>query len=310
MKKDNFVGMEFPTHKGGVLRVIGVHETVNRVKKYHVECSICSKDKELFPDLFSCTKILLTKGGMPCMCSHKPMVSEEQRMLIVSRVCNSSGYKFIGFVDGYKTSESLLRYVCPSHGVQTVRYNSFVNRGSRCPDCNGNKRGTTDKVRTEMSEYCESLGYKFVDFVGGEYKNCYTKFEFICPEHETQFGSCLTFKKRNQRCPSCSATGYDTSKPGWFYVYKYKMKGKPLIYKYGITNRDPKKRSSEHTQTKSMEISENVFKRLYDDGNVPFNIEQKIKQQFSGVSDWLYSGNTETIYERDLPRVLSIIQEV
>lgn len=45
-----FVGTQFPTPKRGVLTVIGVSEEKSgSSNKFLCECSICSKDEELWP---------------------------------------------------------------------------------------------------------------------------------------------------------------------------------------------------------------------------------------------------------------------
>lgn len=280
---------------------------------YEMECSICSPDKELYPDGFCMVSRDILKGINPCGCSVRSKLSMEQRFIILNRVCIEHGYELIGFCGDYNGVTTKVKYICPIHGEIQTTYHNLVTRKSSCKLCSMKKLSDSsrcvDPINQIQSVCKEKDGISFVRIVG-KYKNQSTKVIMKCDIHGEYKTSFVSVVHAKSGCPKCAITGYNTSKPGWFYVYKYKAERLPVIYKYGITNRDPDERSSEHIRGVDMEISENVFKRLYDDGNVPFNIEQKIKQQFSGVSDWLYSGNTETIYERDLPRVLSIIQEV
>lgn len=96
MVKDDFIGKEFDTPTGGVLTVIG-KEIINSRTKYLVECSICNKDKELFPDVFKITKTHLLKGRIPCGCSKNPNRSEYQWQILVKRICKIKGYDFLGW---------------------------------------------------------------------------------------------------------------------------------------------------------------------------------------------------------------------
>ncbi|AFN39413.1 endonuclease [Aeromonas phage CC2] len=304
----DFVGSNFTTDRGGKIVVINKIKKLGRTH-FEYTCSICSEDKELYPHPFSTTKYNLENGNFNCGCSKKKHLTKEQHEILIKRRCEKSGYKFIEFSDYELNDMRSVVFECKHHGTQKSFYVNFVNKETGCPSCSKNKRKTLKEISSHIKSLCDDSGYEFLGFPEG-YKNQKSRFEYICPDHGINSSTANNFIN-GYRCSGCSSHGgYDKSKSGWFYVYKYKAERLPVIYKYGITNRDPDERSSEHIRGVDMEISENVFKRLYDDGNVPFNIEQKIKQQFSGVSDWLYSGNTETIYERDLPRVLSIIQEV
>lgn len=67
-----FVGSAFPTPKGGVLKVVGVSiEKSGSHALFICECSICSKDRELFPEYFKSLKSSLIRGQSPCGCSKK-----------------------------------------------------------------------------------------------------------------------------------------------------------------------------------------------------------------------------------------------
>lgn len=49
-------------------------------------------------------------------------------------ICQTEGYKFLGFIGKYTNWLSVLEYECPYHGVHEVTYNNFI-RGKRCPCC-------------------------------------------------------------------------------------------------------------------------------------------------------------------------------
>lgn len=376
---DDFVGSVFSTPSGGKLTVVCISGLVGRHKKYGLVCSLCSEDKELYPKNFEMVKSNLVKGSIPCGCSKKPVYTQEQARVILTRLCVTKGYEFVGFPDGYKNTRSRFEYKCSEHGTVSSVYKDFVINDTGCPSCAKNKKITKQEMEEKLKNLCTSSGYEFVGFPDGYvntkskfeyicpyhgnivvecnsficghrckfcgvdnsskklinksydetikslcesygyefvgfpdgYKNAYSKFEFICKEHGNHITTYKSFVNHNTKCPGCSKSGYDPSKSGYFYIFKYKIVGLPLIYKFGITNRTPDERSYEHLMNipkEEIEINENVLMRYYSNGRVPQNIESVIKSKYKGVSDWLTSGNTETIYEMDLSDVIDIVE--
>lgn len=103
-----FVGSTFPTPKGGVLTVVGVSsEKGRRHALFIYECSICSKDKELFPDCFKDTKYNTIRGQSSCGCS-KNLWTEYQNKIRVRRECNKRGYIFHGWAEDYQRNNTKL----------------------------------------------------------------------------------------------------------------------------------------------------------------------------------------------------------
>ena len=203
---DDFIGQTFPTPKGGVLTVVGIAgKTKSYHKIYSVHCSICSEDKELFPDLFESPKGALVNGRDPCGCSKSPRWKPFQIEVIVRRLCKEIGYEYLGFPEGYKNALSKFEYICPTHGKQKASYNDFVNGGRRCPSCGiesmKDKRRNSE-AETITKELCEEMGYEYVGFPEG-YKNKNSKFEYICPIHGKQIASYNNFVNDGSRCPDC-----------------------------------------------------------------------------------------------------------
>lgn len=315
--EDSFIGSTFKTPKGGTLTVVDVCGRSGTTKIYSISCSICEKDVELFPELFVSGKRELTNGIVPCGCSKKPHWGEKQIIVKLTRLCNDIGYKFIGFPNGYVNSKSKFEYVCNTHTDvhQVVTCNNFFN-GTRCNLCGVDsqiKKRKNKHVDDVVSEICNDIGYKFIGFPNG-YKNGRSKFEYICHTHKfIQTTTYKNFVSNGTRCPVCSKTGYDPSRSGYFYIFKYKISNLPIIYKYGITNRDPLTRSKEHIsglKPSSIEISELVYSREYNDGFIPMFMERDIKSKYNGVCDWLTSGNTETVYEKDYTLIIENIRKI
>jgi len=297
--KDDFIGQTFPTPNGGRLTVVGVvGKSKNGIKIYSSTCSICSEDKELFPDLFESQKGHLVNGNVPCGCSKRTKWKPFQVEIITRRLCVDAGYEFLGFPEGYKNQRSKFSYNCPTHGKQKVSYHSFVNDGRRCPSC-GTESKRNPEAEAIVKELCEKEGYEYLGFPEG-YKNNNSKFSYICPTHGKQKVSYASFVNGGNRCPSCANHGYDQSKPGYFYLFKYELSSQIPVYKYGITNRLTKIRSKEHIAGIKDAKSKMIYEWYFDDGSIPKNMEAYIKDNYeTGISNWLTSGNTETVSAND-----------
>ena len=101
---NDFIGTKFKT-EGGELTVLGFNGRDSRgIAQFTVECSVCSKDKELFRDPFIMTKGSLQKGGVPCGCSKNIRYSSEQYKIIIKRklLLVNPKLKFDGFVGEFK----------------------------------------------------------------------------------------------------------------------------------------------------------------------------------------------------------------
>lgn len=123
--KEVFEGAEKITPKGGVLRVISV-------EKYGVclcTCSICSEDKELFPEgFFKVSRYRLIKGSIPCGCTRIKW-SESQYKVRVERRCHETGYISEGFVGDFKGHTTKLKLFNPATGNSwdTTSLHQYIN---------------------------------------------------------------------------------------------------------------------------------------------------------------------------------------
>lgn len=131
------IGKEYPTPKGGILTIKGVHNQQKRRNlNYILHCSICSQDEELWQDgsIYS-SRLILDKGGIVCGCVPNPLWTEEQTLLRVEREVEKRGWKFLGFDGDYKGSITKVTLYNP----QTENtWNSFtvttlLNRGQGDP---------------------------------------------------------------------------------------------------------------------------------------------------------------------------------
>lgn len=137
LNSDSFIGSEFPTPNGGVLKVERLVEPNSlRYRLYEVSCSKCSKDTELWPaGLMRSTKANLIKGALPCGCAKSRQMTEQQRSILIRRKAEGLGFGFCGFSESWKGKDTKLVLLCGIHGVwRTSTMHSFMTHGG-CPAC-------------------------------------------------------------------------------------------------------------------------------------------------------------------------------
>lgn len=131
-----FVGTTFLTPKGSTLTVIGVSGKQGRLVLFTLECSMCSKDKELWPyGSITSQKCSLVRGSIPCGCAKKPHWTQDQYEILINRKCAERGYQFMGFVGEWEGNLTYLRLHNPKNDNtwKTTNISSFLNLNVGCP---------------------------------------------------------------------------------------------------------------------------------------------------------------------------------
>lgn len=124
---------EWVGRKSGNLEVIG-----EEGKKLIVTCSVCSKDKELFPQPLKILKHSFNKGCVPCGCSKSPSKTKEQYAILCQRKADTlDGLTFIGFRDQDVRYSTKVILNCSRHGMwDTSRVEGFLRKtNNNCPKC-------------------------------------------------------------------------------------------------------------------------------------------------------------------------------
>ncbi|CAH9014964.1 putative meiotically up-regulated protein 113 [Vibrio phage 501E54-1] len=94
---DKFIGSVL---KNIVVRGIAWVAESNKVKTYSLQCRVCSKDEDLYPEgSITSTKGNLLAGKIPCGCKTPIRYSKEQKEVVVRRLCKARDYYFIGWKD-------------------------------------------------------------------------------------------------------------------------------------------------------------------------------------------------------------------
>ena len=201
----DFIGTKFNTPKGGILTVVGkLPKEPGRPIQYQLECSICSKDTELFPELFTSSKGGLVNGHQtPCGCSNYPKWTKEQYEILINRTIKDK-YEFRGFADDWNGVYTKVKLYCHSceyeWGTNGTR---IVNDGRGCPCCAGLVRYSQETATTRIQEVVKDK-YEFRGFVG-LFKGNKTKVKLHCLfcayDWEPFFNDVVT---KGSGCPCCA----------------------------------------------------------------------------------------------------------
>lgn len=93
----------YSTNKGATLTPIRWVGERLKSKKIIYNCSICSKDSELWPDgSISSSTNKMESGRIPCGCSDSVKWTREQHEVRIKRRCYKVGFSFLGFTGKWK----------------------------------------------------------------------------------------------------------------------------------------------------------------------------------------------------------------
>lgn len=117
--EDNY-NINFPLDKRfTVVGVEGGKGYKNRL--YHVNCSICNKDKELFPEPFKTPRPALKSGKIPCGCSRNHKYGSDQLKVLLKRKAEELKIN-VEWLEDTLEKESLVVFYCcdKSEGKETT----------------------------------------------------------------------------------------------------------------------------------------------------------------------------------------------
>lgn len=172
-----------------------------RRRYWYVSCDICSKDKELFPNLFKTNKQQVEAGILPCGCSKSVRWSSDQYRVKIQRECDSSGLIIYDLPDKIlskstitlKSVEGILWNVVVSNFLKGVRPKWF-------------KRAAKTKIKTALEKYSTSNIKILRGKDGSYYEQC-----FVCKDDEyssiglrTEFKTTKDNLRNNTRMCRCN----------------------------------------------------------------------------------------------------------
>ena len=238
-KVDSFIGETFDTPQGGVLTVVGVLPKVKgKHLKYQITCSVCSEDKELYPDLFESTKGNLVSGKVPCGCAKIPKLTDRQETIIINRHLkeNATHLTVVGVSDRKSGRHKVYTLSCSVCSEDKELYpdlfesvkGSLVNGQIPC-GCAKSSKWTKQQYEVRVKRECIKRGYEFLGFVGNPDKvNAKTKLSLRClvDGDEWQSTNIANFFC-GKGCPECriTATKEANTKPDSALIQSFMATG-------------------------------------------------------------------------------------
>lgn len=106
-----------------------------------------------------------------------PQVYEDR---ILAQCKENGGYEFLGFVGEWKGNVTKFMVRCDKGHEYEAHQQNFLNKKRKCAACVGGVRKSADVATQELLEALNARNYKFLGFVGGEYKNKQSRVNVMC----------------------------------------------------------------------------------------------------------------------------------
>lgn len=306
----NTLGLQFETKKGATVTVIGVDAKRN----VEVECSICSKDAELFSKPLITKLDRLRQGKFPCGCG-RPTWSPEQYRVLITRLLQGSDFSFVKFLSDKPKAKDKVNLSCKHHGDFFLSYNTLSNLGTRCPKCSETEcRDAKGQFKVGQSTHRtpESVKLERVQKILGNFTTPATFVRFVgnshveinCSEHGDYLVNYQNLVRKGYRCGKCSGKSSNI-----LYIGLITDGEIPVSLKIGKTN-SVDRRFSELNRKNPLDI-ELLFSFVLTPEQCS-TLENEIKRNFDvGFLDNkdYPSGFSETLPVQDLEKLLRFIAE-
>jgi len=148
---------------------------------------------------------------------------------VICPLCSSDEFVRAGLCSGV--------FVSDSHNL----------RSGKLPcRCSTKYRWTKEQREYQVRKVCErSQLYKFVGWLGGVYKNAYSRVVMQCSDHGEYSVGVSGFVAQGTRCPDCAKTGFNLRNAASVYILQ--AVGRYSFTGYGIS-READRRLSEHSR--------------------------------------------------------------
>jgi len=296
------IGHQWSCSNGAKLTFISESAQINGHRVAVLRCSICSKDKQLWPDGSIRSKILhMNQGKRPCGCSVSPKWSASQQRLRASRALAGDGYFFIAWENEFKGKDSKLIAHCPKHGSFTVAMGHLMTSGTRCQLCGNLRKSFSEpEIMDRISESVGGRDWSFSRFVGS-FIGYASRVMMECSHHGEWEASIDTIYRHGCGCPSCAKRGFQNSKRSVVYALRSDC---GAYLKIGISGQ-PKKRLASLARDTPFKFSvERIFRRS---GNSAISIESIVHRSYESAGFRGWNGATEWLkYD---PEIIEYIQQ-
>ena len=141
-------------------------------------------------------------------CSGAGVVSKDERISQIERICKDEDITFIDFVGPWKGKDSKIRLKCNNGHEWGVTIHNFVNHGRRCPGCKGERISKSQTVpmddrMQQIKLICNKENITFLGF-DDDWKGIKTKIKLKCEHSHIWVTTIESYVNLGSRCPTCA----------------------------------------------------------------------------------------------------------
>lgn len=129
--------------------VIGVEAGKNRI--YHIKCSVCSKDKELFPNHFKSARPSFKRGNVCCGCSKNYKYNSEQLKVLLKRKAEELKVSINLLGDSLEKESPIIFYCCDKSEGKETTVRRFLHKTS-CYCSHKDEHWRTGQTKKHLEE--------------------------------------------------------------------------------------------------------------------------------------------------------------
>lgn len=167
--------------------------------------------------------------------TNKDLVIKEMTEILESKqLCFKSFHKEDNTNNRGKT---FIEYYCPICSQEAIITPTEVRRFKGCPKCNNHYTKTKEELLELLSKECLERGYGYnLETLIPNFNNTKSKIKIICPHGHEYIPSIDNFLNKKSDCPCMKKTGFDPTKPAYFYLLRITGSENSSWLKFGITN--------------------------------------------------------------------------
>lgn len=205
-----------------------------------------------------------------------------------NQIESRTNYKVLQFEGKQKSKHTKVTLLCPSHGSGYSFRNPWtpsinnILRGGQCPKCTNSYVYSHDEIIDRINEIGKGK-FKLKGPVINFDRGVKSRILLQCLIDEA-----FTWETNpdcifsGTSCPHCAESGFNRSKPAYFYLQELYSKDKLIALKLGITNREPIARMQQ--QSNKTLLKHILINFIYhDDGNLIYQFENKLIKKFKSM---------------------------
>lgn len=249
----------------------------------------------------------ISKGGQNCPTCKGVKLLTTPGFLAKAKAAHGDTYSYEKAV--YVNAYTKLTVTCDSHGDFLVSPDSHTNKvRSGCPACKSVSISQKNRCRPEeFVPKAVAVHDEKYDYSKAVYRLSKDKMEIVCKEHGSFFMDANSHL-RGSGCRKCAAYGYQTGKPGNFYI----LTNEKGLTKVGITNRVVQERVKKINRNSDLNFRQVLALRFENGANalaVETIVLASLRSQYKNPQQ-TYDGSTESFVDVDLPKLLQAISAI